>query len=112
MKFNKSNKGYIAILLVFFIPVILLGTKLILDLHTENTEDVGKAYKKCAKECALEVAKHWNLGLSLKQQKEAMLKVADDVYNNASVFNTMSYKYKAISGLDIPQNLQILNYHP
>ena len=41
MKFNKSNKGYIAILLVFFIPVILLGTKLILDLHTENTEDVG-----------------------------------------------------------------------
>ena len=47
-------------------------------------------YKKCAKEAALEVARNWNPGLTLSQQLDAVLKVADAVYNKSPTMNDSS----------------------
>ncbi len=90
---KRSVFGYVLILMTALIPVLLFGTKYILDLRTlhkvqlEKEESGGGWYKRCAKEAALAVAKNWNPGLSLYQQRDAMYKIADDVYNNSPLIN-------------------------
>ncbi|MBQ3564977.1 MAG: hypothetical protein IJA14_02385, partial [Alphaproteobacteria bacterium] len=53
---KNASRGYVMVLVAVFIPVILLGTKLVLDSRQESEHKVGKIFKKCAKECALKVA--------------------------------------------------------
>ncbi|MDR3155715.1 MAG: hypothetical protein LBT90_01255, partial [Holosporaceae bacterium] len=57
-------------------------------------------YKHCAREAALAAAKKWNPGLTLEQQKPAVLQVADTVYNEYPVSHS-SLVGKAIPGIDI-----------
>jgi hypothetical protein len=87
------------------IPVLLLGTKYCVDLvsyHNALLYSGGGTdfYKKCAREAALAVAKHWNPGLTLKQQKETLLRIADDVYNKNPCYSTAPV-HRAIPGLEI-----------
>jgi hypothetical protein len=49
------------------------------------------------------VARNWNPGLSLDQQKDAVYKVADSVYNAAPCYND-SVIGRAIPGLDVHQD--------
>ena len=82
------------------IPVLLLGTKYVLDLRTVNKVPTEKGdmewHKHCAKEAALAVARNWNPGLTLEQQKAAIYKVADAVYS-ASPFSNGSAIRRAIT---------------
>ncbi|MBQ3564589.1 MAG: hypothetical protein IJA14_00405, partial [Alphaproteobacteria bacterium] len=55
-RLSSPSHGYVMVLVAVFIPVILLGTKLVLDSRQESEHKVGKIFKKCAKECALKVA--------------------------------------------------------
>ena len=86
------------------IPVLLFGTKYILDLRTVNKVPTEKGnqewHKHCAKEAALAVARNWNPGLTLEQQKAAVYKVADAVYS-VSPFSNGSAIRRAIPGLDV-----------
>lgn len=104
MRINRSNSGYIAILLCICIPVLLLGVKHVIDTAsfqtTMLTKSSGKLYKKCAKEAVLEVAKKWNSGLTLKEQKESMLRIADEVYNSSPTYHD-SVVGQSIPGLDV-----------
>ena len=101
-RLSSASRGYVMVLVAVFIPVILLGTKLVLDSRQEATPAGGRVVKRCAKECALKVAQNWNPGLSYKQQKESMLRLADEIYNASPAYNTADYKYNAIPGLEMP----------
>lgn len=107
---DKRRNGYIAILLCIAIPIILFGVKYTLDTITKSKIDIEKGgselYKKCAKEAALMVAKNWNPGLSLSQQKDAVLKVADAIYNINPCYND-SIIGDSIPGLDIKKDHEI-----
>ena len=86
------------------IPILLLGTKYVLDQRTYDKvlmENGGiEYYKASAKEAALAVAENWNPGLTLNQQKDAAYKVADAVYNTAVGYN-LSIVNQAVQGLDL-----------
>lgn len=102
----RSQKGYVAILLAAFIPVILFGTKLILDFMTLHESEInlhgaGTIYRNCANEAALEVAKNWNPGIGLSYQKRALLKVADRVYNNTVGVDNSTTLSKAVPGIQM-----------
>ena len=83
------SRGYISILLAVAIPVFFLGVKYVVERIKYNKErmlshkdpDSKHVYKACAREAALAVAQNWNPGLTLSQQKDAILKIADAVYN-------------------------------
>lgn len=98
------------ILLCVFLPVVFMGVKYVLDLSKKNTlimeKSSGKYYKKCAREAALAVAKNWNPGLTLSQQKDAVIKIADAVYNANPCFND-SIISNSIPGLNIKKDHKI-----
>jgi hypothetical protein len=86
------------------IPVLLLCVKYVLDLQTMHHANVYRGgtiiHKKCAKDAAYEVAKVWNPGLTLNQQKESLLRVADTVYNKNPIYRKDSIVDNAIPGLE------------
>lgn len=109
----RPKAGVVLILFLASIPVILLGTKWVLDQRTAHEVEssvvqssvinaTGKLYKRCAKDVVLAVAKNWNPGLTLGQQKEGIYKVADAVYNAAPSYSSAAVKYEAIPGLEVP----------
>ncbi|MDR2782013.1 MAG: hypothetical protein LBB21_06210, partial [Holosporaceae bacterium] len=102
--FKKSSSGYIFILMCTLTPVLLLAVKYCVDIVSYNHKQIytggNDFYKKCAKEAALAVAKKWNPGLTLNQQKESLLLIADDIYNkNPCYCNTPAHN--AIPGLEV-----------
>ena len=106
---RSPRRGYIAILLIAFIPVILLGTRWVLDTVTLQKIKInmmpvkGETQKKCAAQAALAVAQNWNPGLPLSRQKNTALKIADAVYNDNTpvVTNDSNILAKAIPGLQL-----------
>jgi hypothetical protein len=57
------------ILLAVAIPVLLLGTKYVVERRSFNAAKIeeprsDEVYKRCAREVALAVARQWNPGLS------------------------------------------------
>ncbi len=112
-----DKKGYIAIVVAIFVPIVLYGVKFMLDnmsahramMEKTASEDVKK---HCAKDAALQVARNWNPGLTLGQQKAAVLKVADAVYNASPCYFTNSVIGRAIYGLDVKKGHKATNRHP
>lgn len=95
-RFSDKNSGAVLILLAFFIPAILAGIEYTQELFKrrytvliETTISTNNPEKRCAEEAALAVARNWNPGLSLVQQKEAVYKIADAVYNPSPVLTAM-----------------------
>ena len=83
---KRSRSGYVLIVLTCFIPVVLLGIKYAEKLFEVKDEAVRRPdndviIKRCSREAALSVARNCNPGLTLGQQREAVYKVADAVYN-------------------------------
>ncbi|MDR2782147.1 MAG: hypothetical protein LBB21_06910 [Holosporaceae bacterium] len=88
------------------IPVLLMAVKYCVDIVTYNHKQIyecefTRIYKQCAREAALAVAKKWNPGLTLNQQKESLLYVADSVYGSSVSHNGSSPAHRAIPGLEI-----------
>lgn len=108
--FKARFSGYISILLCITIPILFFGIKYVLDTSTKNAvkleADVKEYHKKCAKKIALAVAQNWNSGLTLTQQKDAIMKIADAIYN-ASLNQDTSVLGKAIPGIDIKKDHKI-----
>lgn len=115
VKLKNSASGYVLILMMTLIPLFLFGTKYILDQRTlQDRQATGTEYmkdsslagkrliKQCAQEAALAVAQKWNPALTYKQQREAMLRIADEVYNKAPTY-VDSTVIRAVHGLDVPQ---------
>ena len=99
-----SVSGYVLILAVTMIPVILLGTKYMLDLNKSKTRQMqlGDGLKKrCAQKIAEEVASKWNPALSYKEQKESLLRIADEIYNREKPYMN-SLMGDALKGVDVP----------
>ena len=111
---KAGSSGYIAILLCVLVPTLFFGVKYVVDMNTKHTVELKKELakkdeenkKRCAKEAALAVAENWNPGLTLTQQKDAVMKVADAVYNASLVYND-SVLGRAIPGLDIKKGLTV-----
>ena len=115
IKLKKSAFGYVLILFIGLLPFILYGTKYILDNRTllnrqsEGTDYMNKSslssenlIKQCAQEIALAVAKKWNPALSYYEQRESLLRIADEIYNNSPTY-VDTLLNKAISKIDIPK---------
>ncbi len=115
-KFLKLQRGYVFVLTLVLLPVVLFGAKYIVDnqsLHrimllktrlkdkSESNEHEEEYYKKCAKNAALAVAKKWNPALNYKQQKESVLRVADEVYNKSPTSYDDRLISEAIPGFNI-----------
>jgi len=105
--------------MIALIPVLLFGTKYVLDWQTANQDQLMKNsteyyknpsdyYKNCAREVALAVAKKWNPGLTLYQQREAMYKVADDEYNKYPTYSYSTPVYTAVPGMDLPTSRTVI----
>ncbi len=134
LKFRSAQLGYVLILTLVALPVILLGSRYVLDElnlikvktvnvsktsttvdKSENTiteaedADRKKFYKKCAKEAAFAVAKKWNPGLTYKQQKWSMLQIADEIYNKAPTYYDDSLVSDAIPGIDVANEFEVTN---
>ncbi|MDR2157748.1 MAG: hypothetical protein LBO02_00315, partial [Holosporaceae bacterium] len=96
--------GYVMILMCVLVPVLLLGVKLSVDQtslkQSQLYKGAGQPSKYCAREAALAAAQKYNPGLTLKQQKEYLLTLADDVYNSYPV-SYNSVIQRAIPGLDV-----------
>lgn len=86
-KLKHHQSGYVLIMVACFIPVILLGIQYSQKLFEYRDKQIRTVrigddeQKNCAPEAALAVAKNWNPGLTLGQQREGVYKVADAVYN-------------------------------
>lgn len=108
-RFKNNQSGYIFILMCCLIPVILLGTKLVLDTMTANEVELSyRVYdnkplkQRRAEKMALAVAENWNPGISLPQQKTALLKIADKVYeDNPISANEAHLLERAIPGIQL-----------
>ncbi|MDR0632071.1 MAG: glycoside hydrolase [Holosporaceae bacterium] len=108
--FRKGKQGYVAILMCVAVPVLMLGVKYGLDFlnyHRAKTyggssSSVGTS-KKCAQKAALEVAKRWNPGLTLNQQKESLLRIADGIFNATTSCSIQGSgpAHDAIPGLEV-----------
>ena len=111
VKLKNIVSGYVMILVITLIPVLLFGAKYILDQRTlQDRQATGTEYmkdsslagkrliKQCAQEAALSVAQKWNPALTYAQQREAMLRIADEVYNKAPTY-VDSTVIRAVHGL-------------
>ena len=106
----KSKNGYVFIATILFLPILLYGTKLILEREKgyapQKTQETAyyevKYFKLCAKEAALAVAKRWNPALTYKQQKASMLRIADNIYNQAPTCSKTSSLTEGIPGISVP----------
>ena len=106
---KPGSRGYVLILVSFIVPVMMMATKYVLDVSVEKAVKSGTITKRCAREAALEVARHWNPAITFKQQKEAMYYIADQVYNSSPAYNSANSKYDAIPGLELPTKSSILS---
>lgn len=89
---SSNNSGYIMIIVACFLPLIMLGIKYSEQLFKLKDAALSKingddVTKRCAREAALAIARNWNPGLTLGQQKDAVYKLADNVYNMFPVHN-------------------------
>jgi hypothetical protein len=93
-------------LMCILVPTILLSIKYCVDIVSLNRDILygggGVRYKQCAAQVALAVAQKYNPGLTLNQQKESLLRVADAVYNNAAAYiYGNAIVHRAIPGLEV-----------
>ena len=99
-KILKNSRGYIFIMMCAAVPLLLLGVKFCLDLINYHRTLLycsnKKSHDRIVEQAVLEVACHWNPGLSLSQQKESLLRIADYIYNESTALI-----HKAIPGLEI-----------
>lgn len=105
LSMRRQSSGAILILLIGFLPLIILGIKYSEQLFKVKDYSVKKVnadgyYKNCAREAALAVAENWNSGLTLVQQKDGVIKVADAVYN-AHPCARYSAAGQAIPGMEV-----------
>ncbi|MDR2781538.1 MAG: hypothetical protein LBB21_03755 [Holosporaceae bacterium] len=101
---KKSSNGYIFMLICVLVPVLLLAVRYCVDVVSDNHAKIYGGgtgfYKKCAKDAALAVAKKWNPGLTLNQQKGSLLLIADDIYNRSPCYCNTNV-HSAIPGLEV-----------
>lgn len=89
----NSSRGYVLLVVAVFIPVAIIAMKYILVLREKKIQDIYKKgndsvlFKRCSRDAALEVAKKWNPGLTLDEQKASLLRVADKVYNESPTYH-------------------------
>jgi len=112
-RLKRQISGYVIILTIALAPLLLFGTKYILDKMTENQVKIEKGtgtetsyYKRCAKEAAQAVAENWNPGLTLGQQQAAIYKVADAVYDDSPCYNDSAVG-EAVAGLDVKKSYTV-----
>ncbi|MCR5225023.1 MAG: hypothetical protein K6C34_02975 [Alphaproteobacteria bacterium] len=90
----KPSRGYVALVVAASVPILMLGLRYFLDTRTLKQTEVYKKgdntvlFKKCANEAALEVAKYWNPGLTLYQQRPSVLRKADKIYNESPTYHS------------------------
>lgn len=109
--FRHNNKGFVAIVVAFLIPLVLIGVKWSLSLITKNSFEQtllqsSNLYKKCAKEAALAAAKKYNPGESFSLQQYVVQKAADDVYNSFPCYHDSAVG-EALYGIDRPSELLV-----
>ena len=77
LRLKNQACGYVLILMIALIPVLLFGTKYVLEMKTstEYYKNPSDYYKNCAREVALAVAKKWNPGLTLYQHERRCTKL-------------------------------------
>ncbi|MBR1734654.1 MAG: hypothetical protein IJ730_04305 [Alphaproteobacteria bacterium] len=108
----KNRRGYVMIIVACFLPIVLAGItyseKLFhsKDKAIKDTTVIDEITKRCAREAALEVAKNWNPGLTLGQQRDGIYKVADAVYNNHPAFSK-SILSSTVPGISLSDKLGI-----
>ena len=83
---RSTHSGYVLIVVTCFIPIVLLGIRYAEKLFEVKDVEIKRAsteklVKQCARETSLAVARNWNPGLTLGQQRDGIYKVADAVYN-------------------------------
>ena len=83
---RSTHSGYVLIVVTCFIPIVLLGIRYAEKLFEVKDVEIKRAsteklVKQCAREASLAVARNWNPGLTLGQQRDGIYKVADAVYN-------------------------------
>ena len=83
---RSTHSGYVLIVVTCFIPIVLLGIRYAEKLFEIKDVEIKRAsteklVKQCAREASLAVARNWNPGLTLGQQRDGIYKVADAVYN-------------------------------
>ncbi|MBO7454148.1 MAG: hypothetical protein J6T91_02070 [Alphaproteobacteria bacterium] len=107
--FNHSISGYVMILIVMAVPVLLFGAKYVLDQRTLSDQNTtlgsGKLVKQCAGKAAKAVAEKWNPALTYAQQREAMLRIADEIYNNSNAYLD-SPMVRAVHGINTPRKVK------
>ncbi len=109
LSFKYFSSGYVLILMVIALPILLYGAKYLLDHRTlldrsvinPSSED-KRLVKFCAEEAAQAVAAKWNPALTYGQQREAMLRIADEIYNAAPTYEDSPIT-QALHGIDIPK---------
>ena len=97
-----------------FIPIVLLGIKYSEKLFTSKDAGIRQTsvnHKKCAREVALAIARNWNPGLTLGQQRDAVFKIADAIYNAHPVYHggTLGSAVPGIIAHDANGNLMDLS---
>ncbi|MBO7454757.1 MAG: hypothetical protein J6T91_05285 [Alphaproteobacteria bacterium] len=109
--FRRFTSGYVLILTVVALPVLLYGAKYLLDHRTlldrkvmDSSLEGKRLVKFCAKDAAQAVAAKWNPALTYKQQREAMLRIADEIYNASPTYE-ISLITQALHGIDIPKEV-------
>lgn len=104
MRFQRSDSGAVLILFALFVPIILAGLRYTERLFDRRYEILDESNKKsvpkdCAQEAALAVARNYNPGLTLAQQREALYKVADYVYNKTPSSEGGSLLSRSVPGI-------------
>ncbi|MCR4555498.1 MAG: hypothetical protein K5766_01660 [Alphaproteobacteria bacterium] len=109
--FRRFTSGYVLILTVVALPVLLYGAKYLLDHRTlldrkvmDSSLEGKRLVKFCAKDAAQAVAAKWNPALTYKQQREAMLRITDEIYNASPTYE-ISLVTQALHGIDIPKEV-------
>ncbi|MDR2645845.1 MAG: glycoside hydrolase [Holosporaceae bacterium] len=104
-KLRRRKIGAIWIILCAALPLLLLLFRYGIDLMNYYRAKIYGSgsvtlYKSRAHEAALAVAKKWNPGLTLNQQKISLLRIADDIYNTSTT-NRIAPVHAAIPGLEV-----------
>ncbi|MBQ7673807.1 MAG: hypothetical protein IJT36_04705 [Alphaproteobacteria bacterium] len=117
IKKRKEHSGYVLIVVTCFIPIVLLGIRYAEKLFEVKDSEIrytseNRDMKKCAREAALAVARNWNPGLTLGQQRDGIYKIADAVYNSYPAGNK-SVLGNAVPGVIIhDKNGNVIDFTP
>lgn len=103
---RRKNSGAMLILLAFFVPIFLAGIRYTERMFERRYELLkegkgeGRVFRKCDPAAvALAVARNYNPGLTLGQQKDALYKIADHIYNTSPCFQANNILTSAIPGI-------------